>query len=91
MTKTRPAIYVEHPALDVLAELPVAMVTARNLKPGHVVLDPEFRTPLYSVDHRSRSATGSGEVSLFVLDYETGRFHHVSILASASIPVVASS
>lgn len=87
--KNRPAIYPEHPDLDVLAELSAVSILARNIKPGHVILDPDFHTPLYSVDHRCHATARSGEIALLVFDYDTRTYREVRLLAAATIPLAA--
>lgn len=88
MTTTRPATFGDtHPDLDAFAELPAVTVAARNLKAGHVVLDPDFHTPVYSIDHRNRATRGSGDVVFFAWDYETRSYHDVTFFASTVVPV----
>lgn len=62
---------------------------ATSLREGMVVMDPQLGTPLLWLDHRTRSARGSGQVTWHAHDLDTGRFeqhnfhqnHRVNVLA----------
>jgi hypothetical protein len=64
-------------------------VKATRLREGMVIMDPELGTPALWLDHRTRSTRGSGSVSWYAHDLETGRFgphtfhenHQVNVLA----------
>lgn len=89
MTATKPRIWAEHPSLDALTPLPAVQVPASALKPGMVLLDPDFMTPGASLDHKVRSARNSGQVSFLAFDYDRHNFDTVALTASTLVWVAA--
>jgi hypothetical protein len=75
----------EHPSLDTLAELPGVQVLGSKLCAGMVLLDPELKTPAASLDHKTRTARGSGEVSFLAFDYDRRTLDTVSVRANALV------
>lgn len=63
----------------------VKTVTASKLREEMVVVDPEFHTPLYQLDHKARGS--HGDVAWHVWNLETGRFDIVRFRATLSLPV----
>jgi hypothetical protein len=90
MTTTgTPRIWSEHPSLDTLTELPGIQVPGSKLCAGMVLLDPDLKTPAASLDHKTRTVRGSGDVSFLVLDYDQRTFDTIAIHASTLVWVAA--
>lgn len=90
MSNTSPRIWSdEHPSLDVLVELPGVQVLGSQLRAGMVLLDPDLMTPAASLDHKTRTTRGSGEVSFLALDYDRRAYGTVSVRANALVWVAA--
>lgn len=75
---------------DILSAVPVVSVLGSGLRAGMVLVDPELETPAVELDHRTRSARGSGEVSFLAYDYEVRNWATVSVRTNALVKVMAS-
>lgn len=82
-------IWSEHPSLDTLTELPGVQVLGSKLRAGMVLLDPELKTPAASLDHKTRSVRGSGDVNFLALDYDRRTFGPVAVHANTLVWVAA--
>lgn len=88
-TTTRRPAYIapEGSDIDSLTEVPATTLKATSLRPGMVLLDPEFGTPAAVIDHRI--GTSRGTVTYLVNDLDTGgwtqaRFHeHAQVKVQA--------
>lgn len=79
----------EIPALDTMAELPGVQIVASKLRAGMVLLDPELKTPGAVLDHKNRSARGSGNVEFLAYDYDRRNYVPVSLHANTLVWVAA--
>lgn len=79
----------EHPSLDALTELSGVQVVASKLRAGMVLLDPDLKTPAASLDHKTRSVRGSGDVSFLAFDYDRRTLDTVTVHANTLVWVAA--
>lgn len=83
-------VYDEIPNdLDPFAALPSVTLRGKHLREGHLLLDPEFGTPAYTIDHRTRAPRNSGQLAFLAFDHETNRYEQLLLSPTAEVSVAA--
>lgn len=88
-TTRRPRIFTDGEKIGAFDEFDTVMVPVSSLRAGMVLVDPDLRTAVYSLDHRLRAPRNSGSVVWFVEDLEEGGYTKASFGARVSVPVAA--
>lgn len=85
-----PVVHKDHPNnLGKLDALPHTMIPAGDLKPGHLLVDPELHTPVHSIDHKGKTVRNSGQVSYHTFNHETGKYDEIHLNPKTMVPVHA--
>ena len=83
------AILANVDTIDTLAAPASVAIQANKIRECMILVDPELGTPLYWIDHKVRSTTGSGNAEFLAHNLENGHFETVRIFGTTAVKVMA--